>query len=115
MGVALDYEYGIDFDSNSKIIKDVATSEALSFMKLKRKRCEYVVAYPATVHEILKKNPELQGAFKMVGTIADSHLYVSFSKTYPDVNVLMQKLDKGIRKLKASGRYHVILKKWGLY
>lgn len=112
VGVALDYEYGTDFDANNKIIKDTATSETLSFSKLLRKRIAYVVAYDASVREIIKKNPQMKGAFKIVGTIADSKLYVSFSKSYPDVQILIKQLDDGIRKLKASGRYDVIHKKW---
>lgn len=112
VGVVQGYEYGVAFDVNTKIIKIAAAQERMSFSKLQGQQLDYVVAYDATVRSILREQGEWKGAFKMVGKVADTKLFLSFAKNYPDVQPVMDKLDSGIRKLKASGRYDIIFRYW---
>lgn len=87
-------------------------NDLLNFKKLLKGRIDlFPVSYNVGYYIINKSfEPEIAAKFtNQPKTIQDGKLFVLFSKAIPNGQVLADKLDMGLKKLKASGRYDQIL------
>lgn len=113
VGVARDYEYGDEFDLNTKIVRRVVDKNEHGFKMLLAKRIEYMAAEERIANALFAKYPEaFGGKFKMVGTVATPGLYMAFTKASPDGARYLAKFNQGYAAIRASGRYRAIERKW---
>jgi polar amino acid transport system substrate-binding protein len=112
VGVTNGYEYGDEFDTNTKIKRDVARQDELGFKKLLAKKIPYMVAYEKVANAIFAKNPEFAGKFKAIGMTADPGLYLAFSKKHPDGAKFVTKFNQGFEAIQKNGKYKAIEAQW---
>jgi len=87
-------------------------SDLLNFKKLLNGRIDlFPVSYNVGYYIINKSfEPEITAKFtNHPKTIQEGKLFVLFSKAIPNGQVLADKLDRGLKEMKASGRYDRIL------
>lgn len=113
VGVARDYEYGDEFDLNTKIVRRVVDKNEHGFKMLLARRIEYMAAEERIANALFAKYPQtFGGKFKMVGTVATPGLYMAFTKTTPDGAKYLAKFNQGYAAIRANGRYRAIERKW---
>jgi len=113
VGVARDYEYGDEFDLNTKIVRKVVDKNEHGFKMLLSRRIQYMAAEERIANALFAKYPDAFGArFKMVGTVATPGLYMAFSKDAPDAARYLEKFNQGYAALRKSGRYKAIEARW---
>ncbi len=107
------FEYGSEFDSNTKVIRQPALREVLVFQMLLAKRGDYALAYEKVANHIWSQNPaEFAGKFTPVGMIAETHMYCGFSKKYPNAQRYLKLFNEGFSKISANGQRKAIEKRW---
>ncbi len=116
VGVTHGYNYDdpdVDFDYNDKIIKNEAKSVILTLKKLVAGRYNFAAAEKkVALLAIAHHRDELEGKVKIVGTISEPGLYLSFSKTNSDGKRFCDLLSQGIENIKQSGEYRELVTKW---
>jgi polar amino acid transport system substrate-binding protein len=112
VGVTNNYEYGDEFDSNKKVLRDVANKDEQGFNKLLNKQIPYMVAYEKPANSIFKANKNFQGKFKVIGQTANPALYIAFSKKNPDGAKFLPLFNKGFEAIQKNGKYKEIETKW---
>ncbi|MBV8657307.1 MAG: transporter substrate-binding domain-containing protein [Burkholderiales bacterium] len=113
VAVTNDYEYGDEFDKNTKIKRSVSNQDEQGFRKLIAGRVKYMVAYEKVTNYLIEKNKaEFQGKFKAVGMTAEPGLFIAFSKTFPNAQQLVDKFNTGLDAIMKNGRYKAIEAKW---
>lgn len=113
VGVARDYEYGDEFDLNTKIVRRVVDKNEHGFKMLLAKRIQYMAAEERIANALFAKYPAaFGGKFKMVGTVARPGLYMAFTKASPDGARYLAKFNQGYAAIRKSGRYQAIERKW---
>lgn len=110
VGVTNGYEYVPEFDTNTKISRELASSDTDTLKKLSAGRINYGVLYEKPASVLLKENPDLK--VKKAGEAGKVDLFVAFTKVHPDGQKYADLLDKGLANIKASGKYAEIEKKW---
>ncbi|QDQ26120.1 transporter substrate-binding domain-containing protein [Chitinimonas arctica] len=109
VAVTNNYEYGDDFDRNTRIKRSVSNQDEQGFRKLLAKRVQYMVAYEKVANDIFAKNKaDFTGKFNVVGTTAEPGLYIAFSKKTPDGAKYLEKFNQGLETIRKNGKYKTI-------
>jgi polar amino acid transport system substrate-binding protein len=114
VGVTHGYEYGPDFDGNSRIVRVVGLRDENSFRMLLRGRVDYVMAVEANVAVLIARKPELRGRFRAVGAAAVTESYTVFSRSHPQGALRRDQFEAGLNQLIQSGRLAQIEQAWRL-
>ncbi|MBI2381697.1 MAG: transporter substrate-binding domain-containing protein [Gammaproteobacteria bacterium] len=112
VAVTRSYEYGPEFDTNQKIVRLFSRNDESNFRMLLAGRVRYTVAMEWNTLELIKRRPEFEGQFQIVGAVAESGVYTVFSKYHPQGPKAMKHFNEGMAKLRKSGRYQAILDDW---
>jgi polar amino acid transport system substrate-binding protein len=107
------YEYGSEFDTNTKVIRMPAPQEILVFKMLLLGRGDYALAYEKVANNIWSQNPkEFAGKFSAVGKISEIDVYCGFSKKFPNSQHYLALFNEGFAKISANGEREAIEKRW---
>jgi polar amino acid transport system substrate-binding protein len=106
------YDYGAAFDGDPTMRRDLGDSDLFALRKLAIGRVDYALVYDRIVSSTLRAHPELRGKFKSVGTLITPDIYVSFARSFPDVERLIARFDEGMDKIMTSGEYARIEARW---
>ena len=113
VGVARDYEYGDEFDLNTRIVRRVVDKNEYGFKMLLARRIQYMAAEERIANALFAKYPAaFGGKFTLAGTVATPGLYMAFTKSSPDAARYLEKFNQGYAALRKSGRYQAIERKW---
>lgn len=113
VGVARDYEYGDEFDLNTRIVRRIVDKNEHGFKMLLAKRIRYMAAEERIANALFAKYPAaFGGKFRLAGTVATPGLFMAFSKSAPDAARYLAKFNQGYAAIRKSGRYHAIERKW---
>lgn len=107
------YEYGEAFDGDTTMRRDVGTSDLFALQKLVRGRVDFALVYDRIVDVLLAEHAELRGRVKVVGTLIEPDIYLSFAPAYPDVVRYIALFDDGLTRIKQNGEYARIASRWG--
>jgi polar amino acid transport system substrate-binding protein len=111
--VCRDYEYGDAFDSNRKVIRQVAKDDYSGFRMLLAGRGDYVLAYEKVAEILIKEHPdEFAGKIIPVGVIEELRLYTVFSKTFPESARYMALFEQGFDQISKNGKVKEIEIRW---
>lgn len=107
------FEYGTEFDSNKKIVREVTAKEISVFRMLARRRGDYALAYEKVAQHLFRENErEFGGKFVVVGQIAETRMYCAFSKTFPNSQHYLDLFNQGFALIQKNGKYQEIEKRW---
>ncbi|WP_229632217.1 substrate-binding periplasmic protein [Pseudoduganella violaceinigra] len=113
VGVQRDYEYGEEFDVNTRIQRLVVDKNEYGFRMLMAGRIEYMAAEERIANALFRsKAQEFAGRFELVGTVATPDLFIAFSKVAPDSAAMLARFNEGYAKLRHSPRYREIEERW---
>lgn len=113
VGVARDYEYGDEFDLNTRIVRRVVDKNEHGFKMLLARRIRYMAAEERIANALFARYPAaFGGKFKRAGTVATPGLFMAFSKSVPDAARYLAKFNQGYAAIRKSGRYQAIERKW---
>ena len=111
--VTHNYEYGDAFDSNQKVIRQVAPDDYSGFRMLLAGRGDYVLAYEKVAEVLIKEHSaEFAGKIVPVGVIEELRLYTVFSKTFPDSARYKTLFEQGFEKISKDGKFKEIENRW---
>jgi polar amino acid transport system substrate-binding protein len=107
------FEYGSEFDTNKKVIREVATKEISVFRMLAAKRGDYALAYEKVANHIFRQNArEFEGKFVAVGMVSEIRVYCGFSKTFPDSQRYLDLFNQGFAIIQKNGQYQESERRW---
>lgn len=113
VGVIRDYEYGDEFDLNTKIIREISARNEHGFRKLAVGRMQYMAAEERIARALFARHAaEFGGKFKEVGTVATPGLYVAFTRQAPEGAAFLKKFNEGVAILHKNGRYKALEAAW---
>ena len=113
VGVQRDYEYGDEFDLNTRIRRKVVDKNEQGFRMLLAGRIEYMAAEARIADALFRTHrKELGTKFKLVGTVAQPDIYIAFSKAMPGSDDMLARFNKGYAMLRASQRYRQVEARW---
>jgi polar amino acid transport system substrate-binding protein len=113
VGVARDYEYGDEFDLNTKIVRKVVDKNEQGFKMLQAGRIQYMAAEQRIADALFRRYPqEFGGKFKLAGTVATPGLYMAFTKNSADAARYLAKFNQGYATIRSNGKYKDIEKRW---
>ena len=113
VGVARDYEYGDEFDLNTRILRKVVDKNEHGFKMLMSKRIQYMAAEERIAKALFAQYPQEFGSkFRLVGTVATPGLYIAFSKKTPDGAKYLERFNQGYAIIRNNGRYKAIEAAW---
>jgi polar amino acid transport system substrate-binding protein len=112
VGVTHGYDYGEAFDSDATMLRDVAPSDLSSLRKLLAGRVDYVLVFDRVADDIAKTHADLGKGFSLQGVLVEPNLYISFSRTYPQIERIILQFDQGLAKVRSSGEYARIEARW---
>lgn len=107
------FEYGSEFDTNTKVKRETAQTAASLFRMLAGGRADYGLEYEKVAKQLFLDHPqEFTDKFVAVGQTGDLPVYCAFSKTFPDSKRLLGLFDKGFAIIQKNGTYQRITKNW---
>jgi polar amino acid transport system substrate-binding protein len=113
VGVQRDYEYGEEFDVNTRIRRRVVDKNEQGFRMLLADRIEYMAAEERIANALFRSKPkEFAGRFTLVGTVDTPDLYIAFSRLAPGSAALLAAFNEGYARLRNSPRYREIERQW---
>ncbi|MBC9252788.1 ABC transporter permease [Pseudomonas alcaligenes] len=112
VAVTIGYEYGSAFDSLQNIQRIPVRRDYNGFLMLQHGRVDFTAAYRGTAENLFREHPELAGQFAPVATLHQPQLFLSFSRYHPQAELLLERFDQGMRRIKHDGRYQQILQQW---
>jgi polar amino acid transport system substrate-binding protein len=113
VGVERGYEYGDEFDLNTKIVRKVVDKNDQGFKMLQAGRIQYMAAEQRIANALFRKFPQEFGTrFKLVGTVATPGLFIAFTRSGADGAKYLAKFNQGYAILYQSPRYKAIEAKW---
>jgi polar amino acid transport system substrate-binding protein len=113
VGVERGYEYGDQFDLDTKIVRKVVDKNDQGFKMLLAGRIQYMAGEERISKALFKKYPALFGnKFKMVGTVSTPGLYMAFTKGSPDGAKYLEMFNRGFALIHSNGKYKMIEEKW---
>lgn len=113
VGVQRDYEYGEEFDVNTRIQRRVVDKNEQGFRMLRAGRIEYMAAEERIANALFRSKPnEFAGRFTLVGTVDTPDLYIAFSRLAPASAAMLAAFNQGYAKLRNSPRYGEIERRW---
>lgn len=118
VGITVGYTYPTEFMTDSRIIRQEATSDINVLRMLAAGRVEYVLANTLPALYRMSLEPALKDKVRRVGAIRKDGFWISFSKAHPDGERLCAVFEKGLQALRASGQYDRMLsefhREWAL-
>jgi polar amino acid transport system substrate-binding protein len=112
VAVTRGYEYGSEFDANTRIQRIVTGRDEANFQLLLRGRARYTLAPDANTRLLLQQQPELAGRFKVVGALSYFGIYTTFSRHHPDARAALAAFDEGMKIIQANGLARAIQERW---
>lgn len=113
VGVQRDYEYGDEFDLNTRIVRKVVDKNEQGFRMLQAGRIEFMAAEARIAQALFRSRPqEFGGRFTLVGTVATPDLYIAFSKRAAGSSAMLARFNDGYARLRRTDRYKQIENKW---
>lgn len=113
VGVARDYEYGDEFDLDTKIVRRVVDKNEQGFKMLQAGRIQYMAAEQRIADALFRRYPQaFGGKFKVAGTVSTPGLYMAFTKDVPDGARYLAKFNTGYTIIRSNGKYKDIEKRW---
>jgi len=113
VAVQRDYEYGDEFDLNTRIRRQLVDKNEYGFRMLLAGRVEYMAAEERIANALFRSKPEeFDGRFALVGTVARPDLFIAFSKRAPDSKAMLARFNEGYARLRHSPRYKEIEDRW---
>lgn len=112
IGVTHGYDYGVAFDGDPTMLRDVAPSDLSSFRKLLAGRVDYVLVFDRVANSIARAHPDVGRGFSLQGVLVEPDLYISFSRAYPGIERIVTQFDQGLAKVRSSGEYARIEARW---
>lgn len=113
VGVERGYEYGDEFDLNTRIVRRVVDKNVQGFKMLLAGRIQYMAAEERIAKALfIKEAAEFGGRFKMVGTVATPGLFIAFTKQGSDGARYLEKFNQGYAIIRDNGRYKAIEAIW---
>lgn len=113
VGVQRDYEYGDEFDLNTRILRKVVDKNEQGFRMLLAGRVDYMAAEGRIANALFRSKPEqFGGKFTLVGTVAKPDLFIAFSKSAPGSAAMLERFNQGYAQLRASPRYKELEDRW---
>lgn len=112
VAVTRGYEYGTEFDSNTRIVRVVTSHDETNFRLLLRGRATYTLAPDINARLLFKRQPELAGKFKVVGQLSAYGLYTAFSRRHPQSAEMLAAFDEGMKIIQANGVAKTIHERW---
>ncbi|NCT81600.1 MAG: transporter substrate-binding domain-containing protein [Comamonadaceae bacterium] len=106
------YEYGSEFDANTRIHRVVTSHDENNFQLLLRGRARYTLAPEANTRLLLQRRPELAGRFQVVGALSYFGIYTAFSRQHPDARAALAAFDEGMKIITANGTARAIQERW---
>ena len=111
VGAVVDYGYGDYFPAivkEGKVIADFTQSDEQNLNKLVAKRIDAALFYDKTAN-LLFKQMSFDGKVELAFRNEGVGIYVGFSKARKDSQHYADKLDEGLRMIKANGTYQKIV------
>lgn len=112
IGITHGYEYGEAFDSDARVLREMAPSDLSSLRKLAAGRVDYALVYERNADLIMANNPDWGRTIEQQGILTEPHLYLSFSRSFPGVERYIALFDQGLAKVHSSGEYARIDARW---
>lgn len=112
LAVTNSYEYGEAFDTDSRFIRDIGTSDLFALRKLVAGRVDYALLYERIANYQLRQHPQLADAVKPVGLLSEPALYIAFSRQHPDSERAQAVFESGFRRIRENGEYARIDARW---
>ena len=113
VGITNGYTYTDTFDVNPKITRDPSPGDTQLLKKLALNRIQYAVIYDKVANLIISENKaDLEGKIKVVGTLTDIELFLSFSRKHPEGGQWRDVFQKGLQAIIADGTYAKIEAEW---
>ena len=112
VAVTRGYEYGAEFDRNTKIQREQSSSDESNFRMLLAGRVDYTITAEIIANKLFQEHPELDKKFKLVGSVSRNDVYMAFSRRHPDGPREMARFEKGLRNIRESGRLRAIERQW---
>ena len=106
------YEYGAEFDRDSKIRRELSSSDESNFRMLLAGRVAYTVTAKIIADQLFMAHPELARKFRIVGSVSRNDVYMAFSRQHPDGPREMARFEKGLRLIRENGRLEAIERRW---
>jgi polar amino acid transport system substrate-binding protein len=112
VGTTHGYDYGAAFDGDSAMTRDVAPSDLSSLRKLVAGRVDYALVFDRVANQIGRTYPALGKAYTLKGVLVEPRMYISFARSYPDIEHTITLFDQGLARLRKSGEYARIEARW---
>jgi len=113
VGVQRDYEYGEEFDVNTRIRRWIVDKNEYGFRMLMAGRIEYMAAEERIANNLFRsKASDFARRFTLVGTVATPELFIAFSNTAPGSTAMLARFNEGYALLRKSPRYKEIEERW---
>jgi polar amino acid transport system substrate-binding protein len=113
VGVERGYEYGDEFDLNTRIVRRVVDKNVQGFRMLLAGRIQYMAAEERIAKALfIKEAAEFGGKFKLVGTVATPGLFIAFTKQNGDAARYLKEFNRGYAIIRDNGRYKAIEARW---
>ena len=112
VAVTRGYEYGAEFDRNSKVLRELSSSDESNFRMLLAGRVAYTITAEVIAKSLFKQHPELAGKFRAVGSVSRNDVYIAFSRRNPEGPREMARFEKGLRIIRENGRLQAIEQRW---
>lgn len=107
------YSYGEAFESNTKIKRMESVADLNILRMLARGRADYAIVYQRILaYQLRGEAKDLTGQLKVVGHLETPQLFLSFSRSWPDINNHIERFNAAHNRLLRSGRIAKIQKQW---
>jgi len=112
VAVTRGYEYGSEFDGNSRIQRVVTSRDETNFRMLLRGRARFTLAPEVNTRLLMEQHRELEGRFKVAGQLPLFGLYTAFSRGHPDSAAMLAAFDQGMKLITSNGLAGSIQQRW---
>lgn len=112
VAVTRGYEYGSEFDGNTRIQRVVTSHDENNFRLLLRGRAAYTLAPDINARLLFKRQPDLAGKFKVVGQLSAFGIYTAFSRRHPQSAEMLAAFDEGMKIIQANGTARASHERW---
>ncbi len=112
VAVTRGYEYGSEFDGNTRIERVVTSHDENNFRLLLRGRATYTLAPGINTQLLFQRHRDLAGQFKVVGQLSLFGIYTTFSRRHPESVRMLAAFDEGMRLITANGVARAIHERW---
>ena len=112
IGTTHGYDYGVAFDADKSMLRDVAPSDLSSLRKLVAGRVDYALVYDRVANQIAKNHTTLGKGFELQGILVEPHINISFARNYPGIERIVSQFDEGLAIIRRSGEYARIEARW---